>query len=122
MTERVLLDQGVPRSAVGYLAANGIAAEHVGDLDLAAATDETILEAARQRGAILVTLDADFHALLAASGASGPSVVRIRVEGLKGNDVAAAIRAVLTAVGPELKAGAVASVAATRVRVRRLPL
>ena len=41
---KLLLDQGLPRSAVAELSARGIVAEHVGDLGLAAATDEAILE------------------------------------------------------------------------------
>lgn len=40
---RFLLDQGLPRSAVGTLAERGIDAEHVGDLGMATATDEDIL-------------------------------------------------------------------------------
>jgi predicted nuclease of predicted toxin-antitoxin system len=48
---------------------------------LATARDAKIIDFARQRGWIVATLDADFHALLALSGATGPSVVRIRIEG-----------------------------------------
>jgi len=119
---RLLLDQGLPRSTVDHLTPEGFTAEHVGDLGLAAATDQTILQCARNRGATVVTLDADFHALLAMSGDATPSVIRLRVEGLKGDGVALLIRQVLAAVGPELQAGAVASVTATQVRVRRHPL
>ena len=58
---KLLLDQGLPRSSVRHLADMGIAAEHVGDLGMATATDADILEAARQRQAVVVTLDSDFH-------------------------------------------------------------
>jgi predicted nuclease of predicted toxin-antitoxin system len=66
---KLLLDQGLPRSTVKHLAAVGIPVEHIGDLGMSAATDDAILQVARQRQAVLVTLDADFHRLLAASRA-----------------------------------------------------
>ena len=60
---------------VKHLAVGGIFAEHVGDLGLATAPDDRILEARRQRTAVVVRLDADFRRLLAASKAKSPSVV-----------------------------------------------
>ena len=55
---------------------------------MAMAKDEVILAEGETRGAIVVTLDSDFHALLALSSASLPSVIRIRTQGLKGEGVA----------------------------------
>ena len=119
---RLLLDQGLPRSTVNHLANMQIDAEHVGDLGLATATDVEILGEARQRQAIVVTLDSDFHAILAMSGALSPSVIRIRREGLKGDVAAALISDVLNLAGSELNQGAAVSVTETNVRVRLLPL
>jgi predicted nuclease of predicted toxin-antitoxin system len=119
---KLLLDQGLPRTTVKHLQALGIAAEHVGDLGMAAATDEAILIAARVRTAVVVTLDADFHALLARSRATTPSVVRVRVEGLKAAELATLLSQVVTIAAAELEAGAAASVTAHRVRVRLLPI
>jgi predicted nuclease of predicted toxin-antitoxin system len=81
---KLLLDQGLPRSTMAHLAALGIVAEHVGDLGMAAAADQRILDEARRKQACVVTLDADFHALLALSGARDPSVIRIRIEQFEG--------------------------------------
>ena len=100
----------------------GIVAEHVGDLGMARAADAIILEEARQRQAAVVTLDADFHALLAASRAGGPSVVRIRIEGLNGEQLASLLVQVLDSAGAEVAAGAVVSVTVRRIRVRLLPI
>ncbi len=119
---KLLLDQGLPRGTVRHLADMVIAAEHVGDLGMATATDAHILEAARERQAVVVTLDSDFHALLATARAAGPSVVRIRIEGLKGEQLAGILQRVLDVAGTELEAGVVVSVTADRIRVRRLPI
>ena len=119
---KLLLDQGLPRSTVPHLAEMGIAAEHVGDLGMVTASDAQILEAARDRQAVVVTLDSDFHALLATARAVNPSVVRIRIEGLKGEQLAPILEQVLDVAGTELESGAVVSVTTDRIRVRRLPI
>ena len=119
---KFLLDQGLPRSTVGHLQAMGLGAEHVGNLGLATATDETILTEGRNRDAIVVTLDSDFHALLALSNASSPSVIRIRVQGLKGEDVARIIQQVVEATEHDLTAGTAVTVTDRRLALRRLPL
>jgi predicted nuclease of predicted toxin-antitoxin system len=119
---KFLLDQGLPRSTVHHLARAGIASEHAGDLGMSAATDEQILNAARQRMAVVATLDADFHRLLATSRATSPSVVRIRVERLKGDAVAVLLERVLRVAAANLATGAVVSVTKTRIRVHSLPI
>jgi len=45
---------------------------------MSTASDAIIVRYARENGFVVVTLDADFHALLALSGADAPSVIRIR--------------------------------------------
>ncbi len=119
---KLLLDQGLPRSTVKHLTVAGIAAEHVGDLSMAGATDAEILNSARQQQSVVVTLDADFHRLLAASRATSPSVVRIRIEGMNGSQLAAILVQLIAVAGAELVAGAAVSVTARRVRVRLLPI
>jgi predicted nuclease of predicted toxin-antitoxin system len=49
---------------------------------MAMTSDKEILVWSLEQNGILVTLDADFHAILAVSGAAGPSVIRIRRQGL----------------------------------------
>src|SRR3990172_8716514 len=104
---KLLLDQGLPRTTVKHLANAGIVAEHVGDLGMARVADDVILAAARKRGAGVVTFDADFHQTLATSRAPSPSVVRIRIEGLKGDQLAAILSQVIATANAELAAGAV---------------
>ena len=56
------------------------------------ATDEEILAFSLEKNAIVVTLDADFHTILAVSGASGPSVIRLRLQGLGAGETEAEVR------------------------------
>jgi len=119
---KLLLDQGLPRSSASILRNANIDTVHVGEIGMAMAEDWEILEQSRQEQRIVVTLDADFHALLALSGAKSPSVVRIRIEGLRGEGLAALIQRILTEWGEELELGAVLSVDERRMRIRRLPL
>jgi predicted nuclease of predicted toxin-antitoxin system len=70
----------------------------------------------------VVTLDADFHALLATSHATDPSVVRVRIEELNGERLATILAQVLAVARAELEAGAVVSVTVRRIRVRLLPI
>lgn len=70
---KLLLDQGLPRSAAALLRATGIDTVHTGEIGLATADDEAIIQVARQQERVIITLDADFHALLALSRADKPS-------------------------------------------------
>ncbi|MDQ3014218.1 MAG: DUF5615 family PIN-like protein [Acidobacteriota bacterium] len=69
-----LLGQGLPRSAAVLLTKRSIDIVHVGDIGMAAAQDTEILVRGRHDHRTVVTLDADFHALLALSGDTSPSV------------------------------------------------
>ena len=118
----LLLDQGLPRSTVFYLAEKGITSQHTGDCGLATAQDSTIIEHAREQKCVVVTLDSDFHTQLALSGAEKPSVIRIRMEGLRAESIARLIAEVRHACGKELEAGAMVSVTTSGIRIRHLPL
>jgi predicted nuclease of predicted toxin-antitoxin system len=119
---RFLLDQGIPHSAVARLQDRGCAARHVADIGLERASDLDILQAARNEGECVVTLDADFHSRPAVSGAESPSLVRIRWEGLRSADIAALIARVIQQAAIQLERGAIVSVTERSIRVHRLPV
>jgi len=119
---KLLLDQCLPRSTVVHLRGAGIEATHVGDMGSATASDAQILEIGRLQGAVIVTLDADFHALLALSGMTGPSVIRVRIEGLRAEGLAALLVQVLEVCKADLMKGALVSVTESGVRIKHLPL
>jgi predicted nuclease of predicted toxin-antitoxin system len=119
---KYFLDQGVPRRAAELLRQGGDDVVHAGEVGLSSADDESLLAWCREHGRVAVTLDADFHALLAVGGHSRPSVIRVREEGLKGPEMARLIRTVLDQHKQALASGAMLTVRFRRVRVHALPV
>lgn len=119
---KLLLDQGLPRSAAGLLRVASVDTVHVGEIGMSTASDSAILVQGQAEHRVVVTLDADFHALLALSGATAPSVIRIRREGLKAAGLVAVLEKVIEEWGEELELGAVVTMDEHRSRMRRLPL
>lgn len=119
---KLLLDQGLPRSGATLLTEAGIDTTHVADIGLSAADDTDILQRARNDERIVVTLDADFHALLALSAATTPSVIRIRIERLRAQILANLLLSVVGEFAEDLKQGAIMTVEPSRIRLRHLPL
>jgi len=74
------------------------------------------------RKATVVTLDADFHTILAVSGASGPSVIRLRVQGLGGAELADVVQNVLVRFEADLKRGSLVTVKGHKTTCHRLPI
>ena len=118
----LLLDQGLPRSTASLLVAAGYSAVHAAEIGLSRACDSEILAHARERDLIVVTLDADFHMLLAVQGAASPSVIRLRQQRLNAEQAAEAIKVVLGRGREALESGAVVSATRTLIRFKRLPL
>jgi len=69
------------------------------------AADDEILAWSLGKNAIVVTLDADFHTILAVSGTSGPSVIRLRIQGLGAQAVVELVQKVLAGFGRDLERG-----------------
>lgn len=119
---KMLLDQGWPRTAAGLLRERGWDVQHVNERGMSRAEDSAIIALALLEQRMVVTLDADFHALLAVSGATGPSVLRIRMEGLKADQVVALVERVLALANDELHQGAMITLADGKVRIKLLPV
>ena len=118
----LLLDQGLPRSAVFFLKEAGFEAVHVGEVEMAAATDFAILNFAASHDYVVVTLDSDFHALLATQKSLSPSVIRIRIEGMKGAELANLLKVVIQCAIDDILKGAAISVTENGIRIRHFPL
>jgi predicted nuclease of predicted toxin-antitoxin system len=118
---RLILDQGLPRDAAAFLRQNGWDCVHVGELGMARAEDTEIVQFSRDRNAVIVTLDADFHALLATSMASGPSVIRLRSQGLDGQAVATYVIRTAQRFAAELGQGCLITVKSKKTTCHLLP-
>ncbi len=119
---KLLLDQGLPRSAAALLRLAGVDTIHTGEIGYATADDRDILQRAKDENRIVITLDSDFHTLLAWSHASSPSVIRIRIEGLRAEPLVKLLLALLPLWTDELDQGAMLTVQPGRVRMHRLPI
>lgn len=119
---KLLLDQGLPLSAASLLRDAGIDTIHVGEIDLSAAEDGEIIQRAREDNRVVVTLDADFHTLLALNEAVSPSVIRIRIERLRAQALTELLLRTISECEEELQQGAAVTIETRRIRIRHLPL
>ena len=119
---RLLLDQGLPRSTVALLNRSGWDVVHVSEIGMSRAQDREILRLARAESRVCVTLDSDFHSLLATSGERSPSVIRIRKEGLDAAALAGLLQTIWSRVEDVLDTGALVTVTERSIRARRLPI
>lgn len=118
----LLLDQGVPKTAAQRLREINIDTVHVSELGMSTAIDADIIEFANQEGRVIVTLDSDFHTLLAISSAKEPSVIRVRIEGLKAPAYLPLLQTILSECKQDLEHGCAITVQDKRIRVHRLPI
>src|SRR5262245_43988501 len=77
---RFVIDMNLSPDWVDYLGERGHDAVHWSSVGPVDASDDAIMDWARDEGRIVLTSDLDFAALLALSGTSGPSVIQLRTE------------------------------------------
>lgn len=119
---KLILDEGLPLSAAALLRESGIDSQHVLELSMGGASDEAILDRARNDGAIIVTLDSDFHQILALTHSESPSVIRIRIENLSAQKTSDLLNYLVQESSVLLNEGALISVTTGRIRIRKLPI
>ena len=119
---KLLLDMNVSPDLASDIAACGHDVVHWSHIGDPRATDVAILSWAREHGCVLVTHDLDFAAILAATEASGPSVLQIRQQDLLSADVARVVVDAIATATPALESGAIVTIHEDRSRIRILPL
>ena len=86
------------------------------------ASDEKILNFARQEAMVVVTQDIDFSTLLALSGHSSPSLITLRLSVSDPDTVTAKLQEVVSQLEEKLQEGSVVIIEDVTVRVRALPI
>ncbi len=119
---QLLADVNVSRRVVLRLRSLGLDVVRVSDILDCRASDRDILVEARRLGAVILSCDQDFGALLAVSGATGPSLINLRVSRVDVEELAHTIMAVLRVTEAELRSGAIVTLDDAGLRVHRLPL
>ncbi|MBM3747697.1 MAG: hypothetical protein FJW34_18070 [Acidobacteria bacterium] len=118
---KLLLDQGLPLGSAGLLRSAGVDAVHTEEIGFASASDAAIMERAEKEGRTCVTLDRDFHRLLAESNAAVPSVIWLRFQLLRAHSTTELVLAILRQVGPHLAGGLAVTATPRGTRIRKLP-
>ena len=118
---RLVIDMNLSPRWIVSLRQQGIEAVHWSSIGAADASDREIMATARAEGAIVLTHDLDFGAILAASGAATPSVIQIRAGDVRPEAAATAVAQAVRQCAEELAAGALLTVDPARFRVTMLP-
>jgi len=119
---KFLVDNALPPRLSVLLREAGFDAVHVRDYEMQAASDDLILERARQEHRVVVSADTDFGALLAAQNLNRPSFILLREADLvSAEDYADRLVPNLAILKPDLDKGCVVVFRAGRIRIRNLP-
>lgn len=97
-------------------------AKHWSSIGDPAAPDTVIMHWAKTNNHIVLTHDLDFGALLATTGAKGPSVIQVRTQDITPDHLAPLINDALHQYQELLEEGALITIDEGRARTRVLPL
>ena len=119
---KFLVDMNLSPRWVPILRAEGWDSVHWSDAGLPTAQDRFIMQRALDEQRVVLTHDLDFGAMLAATGARGPSVVAVRIQDVRPQSISPLLIPLLHQFETALEAGALLVVDGSRSRVRLLPL
>jgi predicted nuclease of predicted toxin-antitoxin system len=119
---KLLIDMNLSPSWVEALRVMGCEAVHWSNVGDPRASDRELLAHAKAAGYTVFTNDLDFGAILAASAASGPSVIQVRATDLTPAHLGSLVERALGQYRELLETGALITVESARLRTRILPL
>jgi predicted nuclease of predicted toxin-antitoxin system len=118
---KILIDMNLSPKWVEVLERNGYFAAHWSSIGDPRAKDQTIIDWAKSNDYIIFTHDLDFGALLAVTGAQGPSVIQIRTQDVGPHHLEKIVISALKQYQSLLEEGALIIVDENKLRARILP-
>jgi predicted nuclease of predicted toxin-antitoxin system len=118
----VVIDNCLPVSWVYFLQQNGQPARHWREIGAPNAPDIQILQWAMEHDAVVFTHDLDFTKLLFQSRSALPSVIQLRVDDVRPENVGKEVVLILKRYQQDLRSGALITINANKSRLRILPL
>lgn len=122
MSLKILIDMNLSPEWCEVFRTIGWEAQHWSEIGERTTEDATIMQWALTNSYVVFTHDLDFGAILAATKASGPSVVQLRVQNILPETLSSTVIAVFQRHEEVLQAGALLVVDHARRRLRILPL
>jgi len=119
---KLLLDMNISPRLLGPLRKAGFEASHWMEVGNPRAPDAVVMEWARENGAVVVTHDLDFSAILAAMKGTAPSVIQVRTQDVLSEKFIGVLVAALRQLETLLENGAIIVVDENGRRARALPL
>lgn len=119
---RFLVDMNVPASLCATLEGMGHSATHARSVGLTTATDDAIVEFAREHYDVIVTNDLDFTRILAVEGGLRPSLVLFRIHKASPSHLRSLLERHLESIVEALSRGSIVVVEESAVRIRSLPV
>ena len=119
---KILLDMNLSPEWVIFFTLNGIESIHWSEVGDIHATDQTILDWARESGYIIFTHDLDFGAILAATKMKSPSVLQFRTQNIYPDRIGKYLLEVIRKYEHLLESGSLITIDIHKSRIRILPL
>jgi predicted nuclease of predicted toxin-antitoxin system len=118
---KFLIDMNLSPDWLDVFTAEGWEAVHWSAIGDHRASDEVIMQWARDHAYVIMTHDLDFSALLAATQAIGPSVLQVRTQNVLPDALRIVLVNAIKQFTRELEEGALISIDPPRARARVLP-
>ena len=119
---KLRIDMNLAPAWVELFTQHGHDAVHWSSVGDPRASDHTLMAWALQHGYVVVTHDLDFGAILAATGARGPSVIQLRTHNILPERAGATVLQAVAQFTAQLEAGALISIDPVSARARILPI